>query len=149
MDIPADIRLCEASTTLDEAWRKLYQNAFPKEAEREPEDKLTRLLESGNMLLHRTLNKEDELVCFTLVSLAPDFSFLAYMATDATKRSGGYGSKHLKRLLELLKEKYPSHLGLFLEIEATRPTTVTLSEDEKKLRDRRYAFYQRLGGKRL
>jgi hypothetical protein len=143
-----DIRLCEVSSTLDEAWRKLYESAFP-DAEREPEDKLTRLLGSGDMLLHRTLNKEGEMVCFTLISLAPDFSFLAYMATDPTKRSGGYGSKHLKRLIELLKEKYPSHLGLFLEIEATNPTTVTVTDDEKKLRERRYSFYQRLGAKRV
>lgn len=141
-------RLCEHSPHVDEAWRKLYVQAFP-EHEREPEDKLAKLVEAGKMVLHKTINAEGELVCFTMTSLGSDFALLAYMATDATKRSGGYGSKHLKRLLEILKAEHPQYVGLFLEIEATTPRTVTISDEERKVRKRRRAFYQRIGAKRM
>ncbi len=143
-----NIRLCEPTATLDEAWRRVYEGAFPAE-EREPEDKLTKLMEEGKLLYHRTSDANGDLLCFTMVSLAEEFSFLAYMATDPTKRSGGWGSKHLKRLLEQLKENYPQHLGLFFEIEATSPSGVTLTEEELKIRERRFVFYQRLGARRL
>lgn len=148
MQSDKDIRLCEPTAMFDEAWRRVYEGAFPAE-EREPEDKLTKLMEEGKLLYHRTSDANGDLLCFTMVSLAAEFSFLAYMATDPTKRSGGWGSKHLKRLLELLKEQYPGHLGLFFEIEATKPSAVTLSEEELKLRERRFVFYQRLGARRM
>ena len=147
MDTKNEIKLCELSTSLDDAWRKLYESSFPAD-ERETEDKLSKLMSAGTLLYHRTLNAQGELLVFTMVSITPEYSFLAYMATDPTKRSGGYGSKHLKRLIELLKEQYPHHLCMCLEIEATNPTTLTISDDEKKLRQRRLAFYERLGARR-
>lgn len=140
------IRLCEPCTVLCDEWKRLYEGAFPA-GEREPADKLSRLMREGKMLYHRTLDDQGNLLCFTMVSLASDFSFLAYMATDPTRRSGGIGSKHLKRLVELLKEQYPEHLGLFLEIEATDPDTIEISEEEKTIRQRRLSFYQRFGAR--
>ncbi len=136
----AAIRLCEPSTTLCEAWRELYQGAFPAN-EREPEEKLRMLLDSNKLLLHKTLDEEGSLLCFTMVSLADDFSFLAYMATNPAKRSGGIGTKHLTRLIEILKEGYPTHIGLYLEIEATEPKTLTLTPAEDLERKRRLSFY--------
>lgn len=141
------LRLCEPATVFDDAWRKLYQAAFP-EAEREPECKLNDLISSGKLLYHRTTRESGELLCFSLVSLTSDFALLAFIATDTTQRSSGVGSKHMKRLLELLKEKYPTYLGLFLEIEATGPRK-QLTEEEKKTRRRRFDFYKRLGAKRV
>jgi hypothetical protein len=93
------------------------------------------------MLLHKTLNDEGELVCFTMVSLADDFSFLAYMATNPAKRSGGWGTKHLQRLIEILKLQFPTHIGMYLEIEATDPKTITLTPAEDVERKRRLSFY--------
>jgi hypothetical protein len=143
---PENIRLCEPSSVLDDAWRRLYEAAFP-EGERESESNLTKRLEEGKLLYHRTLNEQGDLLGFTMISLASNFSFLAYMATDATRRSSGIGTKHLKRLIELLKEQYPDHLGLFLEIEATDPDTIEITEDEKTTRKRRLNFYTRLGAR--
>lgn len=135
-----ETRLCEPSTTLCESWRELYQGAFPAN-EREPESRLQQLIDSGKMLLHKTLNEEGELVCFTMVSLADDFSFLAYMATNPARRSGGWGTKHLLRLIEILKLQFPTHIGLYLEIEATEPKTITLTPAEDVERKRRLSFY--------
>ena len=120
MNPATTMRLCEPSSTLDASWLKLYEGAFPK-GEREPVDKLERMVHDGRMLYHRTLDDTGELLCFTLVTLGKDFSFLAYMATNPNRRSGGIGSKHLSRLIEVLKLQYPHHSGLFLEIEAEAP----------------------------
>ncbi len=148
MNPNSETRLCELSPQLDEAWRRLYVQAFP-EHEREPEDKLAKLVEAGKMVLHKTFNAEGELLCFTMTSIAPEFALLAYMATDPNKRSGGYGSKHLKRLLDVLKSDNPNYIGLFLEIEATSPSTIYVSDEERKVRKRRLSFYQRIGAKRM
>ena len=148
MNTPNMVRLCVPSTSLEDDWRKLYASAFPV-AEQEPEQKLQQLIDTGRLLYHKTVGKHGELLCFSMVSLAPDFSFLAYIATDPTQRSGGYGSKHMRALIDLLKQQYPNHIGLFLEIESTHPRLVKLSDEEKQMRNRRLSFYRRLGAKRL
>lgn len=144
-----DLLLCQSSNELDEQWRILYEEAFPA-GEREPADKLSRLIEEGKLLYHRTVNEQGDLLCFTMVTLAPSFSFLAYMASNPRMRSGGVGTKHLKRLLELLRARYPHHLGVFLEIEATAPTLETLTDEERVSRLRRRKFYEdRIGARVL
>lgn len=149
MSTAKETRLCEPSTTLCESWRQLYQGAFPAN-EREPESKLQQLIDTGKLLLHKTLNAEGDLVCFTMVSLADDFSFLAYMATNPAKRSGGWGTKHLLHLIEILKQRFPQHIGLYLEIEATEPQTITLTAAEDIERKRRLAFYvNKVGARRV
>lgn len=140
------IRLCEPSPVFCDSGKRLYEGSFPA-GEREPTEKLSLRMAEGRMLYHRTLDEQGNLLCFTIVSLASNFSFLAYMATDPTRRSGGVGSKHLQRLIELLKQRYPHHLGLFLEIEATDPGTVEISEEERTTRLRRLKFYQRHGAR--
>jgi len=140
------IRLCEPTTVLSDSWRRLYEAAFPA-GERESEEKLRRLMDEGKMIVHETLTEQGDLLGFTMVSLASNFSFLAYMATDPARRSGGIGTKHLKRLVELLKEQFPNHIGLFLEIEATDPDTVVISDEERPIRKRRLTFYQRIGAR--
>lgn len=149
MSTAKETRLCEPSTTLCESWRQLYQGAFPAN-EREPESKLQQLIDAGKLVLHKTLNPEGDLVCFTMVSLADDFSFLAYMATNPAKRSGGWGTKHLLHLIEILKQQFPQHIGLYLEIEATEPQTMTLTPDEEVERKRRLSFYvNKVGARRV
>ncbi|HEY9789526.1 MAG TPA: hypothetical protein V6D22_03940 [Candidatus Obscuribacterales bacterium] len=141
-----NIRLCEPTSTLDAEILRLYEGAFPA-AERESVERLSELLSKGKQLCHRTLNDKGELLCFTIVTLGEDFNFLAYMATDPTRRSSGIGSKHLARLLERLKQTYPQHYGMFFEIEATRPKAEVLSEEDARNRMRRRAFYERAGAR--
>lgn len=148
MSTASELKICELFTVLEDDWRTLYDAAFPAN-ERETESKLAQLISAGRMLYHKTTGKNGELLCFSMVSLAPDFSFLAYIATDPNQRSAGVGSKHMRRLLELLKTQFPTSKGLVLEIDATNPKKSTISEDERKIRQRRLSFYRRLGAKKL
>ncbi len=138
--------LCQVSSGQEQDWKDLYNSAFPAD-ERTPLEELQRLLDAGSILLHRTTNKTGELLCFSIVYPMSNFALLSYIASDSTKRSTGIGSKHMKRLLEILKSKYPEFLGLVLEIESTRQHG--LEAPEKTARQRRLNFYQRLGAKRL
>jgi len=106
------------------------------------------MISNNTMLLHRTTNAAGELLCFSLVTPMSNFTLLAYIATDQTKRSSGVGSKHMKELIQVLKASYhQTQIGLFLEIESTKEAN--LSVDETTMRKRRLAFYQRLHCKRL
>jgi hypothetical protein len=140
------LNLCQVSTGHEQDWKDLYNTSFPAD-ERTPLEELQRLLDSGSILLHRTTNKAGELLCFSIVYPMSNFALLSYIASDSTKRSTGIGSKHMKGLLEILKSKYPEFLGLVLEIESTRQ--IGLEPADKTARQRRLAFYQRLGAKRL
>jgi len=139
--------ICQQSTGQEDDWKNLYESSFPQD-ERMTVEEIRQLLGKGSMQLHKTLNKQNELLCFSLIFFPQsDFVLLSYIATDSTKRSGGFGSKHLKRLVEQLKAQYPNYLGLFLEIESTKEPGLT--PEAKKVRDRRLSFYQRLGAKRM
>ncbi len=142
------INLCIPSTGLgaESDWRRLYEAAFPVD-ERMPVSEISSLLSTTGMLLHRTTDKDGALLCFSLVTPMSNFSLLAYIATDQTRRSGGVGTKHMQALLVSLREKFPQHLGLFLEIESTKEKG--LSAEEEKNRQRRLQFYLKLGAKRL
>jgi len=138
---------CKPSTGQESDWSILYESAFPLD-ERMPTADVQAMIAGNTMLLHRTLNSAGELLCFSLVNPMSNFSLLAYIATDTTKRSSGVGSKHMKELLIILKNTYQAtHLGLFLEIESTKEAS--LSANEATDRKRRLAFYQRLQCKRL
>jgi GNAT superfamily N-acetyltransferase len=143
-----ELRLCMHSEHLDDDWRTLYNEAFPL-LEREPEDKLSRLIASQRLMYHRTEDKDGQLLCFTMISIAPDHSLLAFMATDKNRRGGGYGSKHLTRVIELFKEQYPHHLGMFIEIEAVNPHSKVLTDEERQINQRRRDFYLRHGALRV
>lgn len=138
--------LCQPSTGQEDDWKNLYETSFPLDERMTVED-IRQLLSKGQMLLHKTLNKQGELLCFSLVFPVSDFTLLSYIATNPTKRSGGYGSKHMKRLIEMFKADYPKHIALFLEIESTKEKG--LDPEVQKMRNRRLDFYQRLGCKRL
>lgn len=139
-------KICQISTGQEDDWTKLYETAFPAD-ERSPVDELRKLIAGGSMLLHKTVNKDNELLCFSLVNVMSNFALLAYIATDTTKRSGGFGSKHMKQLVQTLRAQYPSFTALFLEIESTKEAG--LDAATLKMRTRRLGFYQRLGAKRL
>ncbi len=140
-------QLCQPSNGQESDWSKLYETAFPQD-ERMPLADVQAMISNNTMLLHRTTNAAGELLCFSLVTPMSNFSLLAYIATDQTKRSSGVGSKHMKELIQVLKASYhQTQVGLFLEIESTKEAN--LSVDETTMRKRRLAFYQRLHCKRL
>lgn len=139
--------LCQPSNGQESDWSKLYETAFPQD-ERMPLADVQAMISNNTMLLHRTTNAAGELLCFSLVTPMSNFTLLAYIATDQTKRSSGVGSKHMKELIQVLKASYhQTQIGLFLEIESTKEAN--LSVDETTMRKRRLAFYQRLHCKRL
>jgi GNAT superfamily N-acetyltransferase len=138
--------LCQTSSGQEDDWKILYEHAFPAD-ERMPVEELRRLIGNGTVVLHKTTNKQGELLCFSLVNLMSNFGLLAYIATDTTKRSTGVGSKHMKHLIDILKKQHGSYIGLFLEIESTKEQG--LDTETHKARTRRLGFYQRLGAKRL
>lgn len=140
-------QLCQPSNGQESDWSKLYETSFPQD-ERMPLADVQAMISNNTMLLHRTTNAAGELLCFSLVTPMSNFSLLAYIATDQTKRSSGVGSKHMKELIQVLKASYQqTQVGLFLEIESTREAN--LSVDETAMRKRRLSFYQRLHCKRL
>jgi hypothetical protein len=135
------ISLCLPSTGQEDDWKNLYEASFPQD-ERMPVVEVRTMLTAGTILLHKTLNANGDLLCFSLVTPMSNFLLLAYIATDQTKRSTGVGSQHMKALIALLQKQYPKHEGLFLEIESTREANLSAAEDQA--RKRRLAFYQRL-----
>lgn len=137
---------CHKSTIADSDWEALYEAAFRVD-QRTPLTQLQDGIRNGNMLLHRTVQDKQGLLCFSVTNVLQSVALLAYLATDTTKRSGGYGSKHMKSLITQVQTDHANLLGLFAEIESTRDKHI--SEDERKIRRRRLAFYQRLGFKRL
>lgn len=140
----ADTIYCQKSTTAETDWEKIYEVAFRPD-QRTPLSQLQQGLTSGQMLLHRSSNKNG-LLCFSVTNVLPSVALLAYLATDPNKRSSGIGSKHMKSLIAQVRADSPNLLGMFAEIESTREKGI--SDDEKKHRRRRLQFYQRLGFKR-
>lgn len=89
-------------------------------------------------------------MCFSVVDILPNrFGLLTFIATARDRRSKGVGSAHMLRLIKILKESYPDHVGLFLEIESVRPDFLAgLDADSQSERRRRLAFYERVGARR-
>ncbi|HEY9712636.1 MAG TPA: hypothetical protein V6C72_04155 [Chroococcales cyanobacterium] len=138
-------RLCEVSLGQEDDWVQLYKTAFPAD-ERHPVDSLRQRMASGSVLLHKTVNSKNELLCFSIVYLLSDFVLLSYIATDSTRRSSGVGSKHMNKLVELIRAAYPARKAMFLEIESTKEKN--LDAETLRARVRRLAFYERLGARR-
>jgi hypothetical protein len=87
-------------------------------------------------------------ICFSLVEvLSERVLLLSYFASDTTQRSRGVGTMHLQFVLSQLRTQFPDAVGLFFEIDDI--SEPGLSTDEKELRERRAAFYTRLGAHAL
>src|SRR5581483_2605901 len=102
--------------------------AFPA-SQRTPMDQLRDGIKSGQLLLHRTVDEKQGLLCFSITNILNSVALLAYLATDTTKRSSGIGSKHLRQLIAQVQTDHPSLSGLFAEIESTRAKGL---DDESK-----------------
>lgn len=140
----AETIYCRKSSFTDTDWEKIYEVAFRPD-QRTPLSQLHDGLKTGQLLLHRSSGGEG-LLCFSVTNILPTVALLAYLATDPNKRSSGIGSKHMKALIAEIRQDHPHLLGMFAEIESTREKGI--SEEERKHRKRRLAFYHRLGFKR-
>lgn len=84
------------------------------------------------------LFRGEELLGYALLRREGSFVLLDYLAACQGKRNQGTGSA----ILTGLKERYADTAGLLAEAEAVEPG---VSEEEKQLRRRRLAFYERNG----
>jgi hypothetical protein len=105
------------------------------------------LIRNGKALLHET-RVGRKTICFSLVEILSDgVLLLSYFASDTTQRSRGVGTMHLQHVLEQLQTHFPDAVALFFEIDdCSEPG---LEPGEKELRERRAAFYTRLGAHAL
>lgn len=111
----------------------LYQAAFPEE-EKKPEELLLALAGQGKMEL-LAVAENGEFLGLMMNMLSPGTALLDYFAIAPDKRSGGYGGRAIRKMLECFKDK-----KYILEIEMQD------AQAENALdRKRRKAFYLRNG----
>ncbi len=114
------------TTTVEEAVKALYEDAFPLQ-ERRPWDQQLALVASGKLKLLR-INREDAFAGFIFYWQLPTFSFIEHFAIHPDKRGGGAGTAVMQVMEARLKQ-------IVLEVEP--PAT------EQAIR--RIKFYERLG----
>lgn len=149
-DGPLVVHVCKDGDGQGIGWREVYEQSFPP-GQRQDIDDLRAQMARGTMELDETRDPSERVLCMTLTEVfggdAPRFLLACYTATRPELRSMGIGSVHRRRLVELLREEYPDHLGLFSEIESTREPG--LPPDVLATRRRRLEFFLRLGVRRL
>jgi len=115
--------------------KRLYESAFPK-IERCP----------YSMLMRYSLKREIDMwgyydngtfVGFSYMMVLKDYAYLLYFATRKELRNKGYGTAIMKDLLKTYEDK-----NMVLDIEPDDPEA-----DNSAQRERRKAFYMRLGYK--
>lgn len=113
--------------------KELYLKAFPKE-ERKPFDLIVQGQEQGVAdILY--IDDEGEFCGLAIPVIDKDIVLLVFFAITDNKRSGGYGSKALKMIMEKYKGK-----RFILEIEDT-----AADAENKEQRIRRKNFYIKNG----
>ncbi len=147
---PLNLHVCRDGDGHDDGWVELYTEAFPPDQRQDLDDLRAQLL-VGSMELDETRDDTGRLVCMSVTEVftgtGPDFLLACYTATRPDLRSQGIGSVHRRKLAELLQGEYPRALGLFSEIESTREPG--LDAATRTLRERRLAFFLRLGVQRI
>lgn len=113
--------------------KELYLKAFPKE-ERKPFDLIVQGQEQGTVDI-LCINDEGKFCGLAIPVIDNDIVLLVFFAIADSKRSGGYGSKALKMIMEKYKGK-----RFILEIEDT-----AANAENKEQRIRRKNFYIKNG----
>ena len=90
--------------------KTLYEEAFPAE-EKKPFDFMRKLEQEGKMEI-LSLMEEEELIGLNINMLAGDLAILDYYAILPEKRSGGYGSIGIQKIMDRFRGR-----KLILEIE--------------------------------
>jgi hypothetical protein len=147
---PRALHVCKDGDGESPGWVQVYEESFPH-GQRQGLAEIRAALAAGTMELDETRDQDEQVLCMTLTEVfgadPPEFLLACYTATRPTLRSLGIGSLHRRRLVELLRQEYPAHLGLFSEIESTREPG--LDAATRTLRLRRLEFFLRLGVRRL
>ncbi|MGN0479227.1 MAG: GNAT family N-acetyltransferase [Hominenteromicrobium sp.] len=114
------------------------QEAFPQ-SELRPYRNMEMLYHSGNYVCYGLFDGE-KLLAYAYFSRTNDRGYLLldYYAVVSGLRGSGIGS----RFFGLLSAEMQSADGILLEVESVESTA---DPDEKKLRERRIAFYERCG----
>lgn len=95
---------------------RIYKESFPEE-ECMKVGKICSLISERYIRLHETKIGR-RTVCFSIVECVSLRTLvLSYMAADPGVRSHGLGTRHMQRLLQMLKAKFPQAIALFFEIE--------------------------------
>ena len=125
-------------TEIREIYYSHMQEAFPQ-SELRPYANIEMLTLKGNYICYG-LYEEDKLLAYAYFSRTADgkYSLLDYYAVLKELRGTGIGS----RFFPLLSEKMHDMDGVLIEVESVESTD---KEDEKALRRRRIAFYEKNG----
>ncbi|MGW6280052.1 GNAT family N-acetyltransferase [Kribbella sp. NPDC055071] len=120
-----------------EAARRIYVDGFPQR-QREPFDELLAAVRSGDELGWVQLDNDVPTgIAFARLLTSVDWLFLEYYAIDRSIRSRGYGTALWHSMLDAAPVR-----RVILEVE--EPDEAGDSE-ERIIRQRRIAFYERLG----
>ena len=123
---------------IKEIYYSYMQEAFPQ-SELRPYANIEMLTLKGNYICYG-LYEDDKLLAYAYFSRTEDgrYSLLDYYAVLKELRGTGIGS----RFFPLLREKMHDMDGVLIEVESVESTD---NEDEKALRRRRIAFYEKNG----
>src|SRR5690242_19755869 len=131
--------LAHADSTRVAAAGRIYADSFPLR-QREPFDALTESIRDGEVLAWLKLDNGAPIgIAVVLPFSSVPWDFLEYFAVDGTVRSKGHGSALWTALLD-----QPEIRRLIFEVEDPDDAD---DPDERTIRQRRIAFYQRLGAK--
>lgn len=125
--------------------RQIYEQSFPA-AEAMPPTMVATGIQQGRLNLHVT-SVDGKPACLSVHrQLAPDISWLIFLATASSLRSRGIGSQHMQKLQELIAEENGAGSSIVFEIESTRARHLAeLTAEERYARLARRRFYARLG----
>lgn len=128
----------------DQRWWDIYLNSFP-ENERDTKEQIHSAVTQGLAQIGRfCLNNVTQAITVIYSFSALPITYLHYFAIDRSFRGQGVGGKLLQNLIsyadQLNIQRHNKSMGLLWEIEDPLAAT---SEQERELRLRRVAFYEK------
>ena len=121
----------------------IYSTAFPR-SEQKSRDALLQMQHASFYTIYLAYNDEKNVgFCIMYHPYDEDFFLLEYMAVDENQRGIGLGSTLLKNSIEQLFETHGTR-ALLIEIDSPEKSSV-----EQEIREKREAFYRRLGALKI
>lgn len=138
--------LTPAELHSDDSWWEIYDAAFPS-AEREPRAVILDSLQTGVGVAVRVRSRDETIAIATLHLLKnPSAIFLVYLATTRNLRGRGLGSALLEYAWQIgvakLSDADHQAIGLIAEVDSPEES---IDDEERHIRQRRIAFFQRQG----
>jgi GNAT superfamily N-acetyltransferase len=149
-DNPVFTSLTAEELLRDSSWWEIYEEAFPL-TEREPSQVIVNSLVMGvGLAVAVRANDSTIAIATTQLLKDPPAIFLVYLATTKNLRGRGCGGELLeyawKTGRRTLSDSGYSTIGLVAEVDAPDQSD---SMEEKRIRERRIAFFSRHGAKLL